>query len=80
VIREPIGERPGGVRSLNEVLISLRGRLDESWHRYLWNTLAEPLGLNLRNRLAHGLAPGDAISAALLLHVCCFLALLRAET
>jgi Domain of unknown function (DUF4209) len=79
VIREPIGERPGGVRSLNEVLSSLRGILDESWRRYLWNTLAEPLGLNLRNRLAHGLGQGDAVSAALLLHVCCFLVLLRAQ-
>lgn len=79
VIREPIGEKPGGVRSLGEVLLSLRGVIDESWRRYLWNTLAEPLGVNLRNRLAHGLASGDPLNAALLLHIASFLALLRPQ-
>jgi hypothetical protein len=78
VNREPHGERPGGVRSLGETLLALRGVFsDESWWRYLWNALAEPLGLNLRNRLAHGLAEGSHVTAAVLLHICCFLPLLR---
>lgn len=80
VIREPVGHRPGGVKSLGEVLLSLREALDESWWRYLWNTLAEPLGLNLRNRLAHGLTDGTPSSAALLLHICCFLPFLRSSS
>jgi hypothetical protein len=78
VIREPRGERSGGVRSLGETLLSLRPVFgDESWWRYLWNALAEPLGLNLRNRLAHGLAEGNQLTAAVLLHICCFLPLLK---
>jgi hypothetical protein len=78
VIREPRGERSGGVRSLGETLLSLRPVFgDESWWRYLWNALAEPLGLNLRNRLAHGLTEGNQLTAAVLLHICCFLPLLR---
>ena len=31
VIREPIGPRSGGVRSLGELLLDLKGNLDESW-------------------------------------------------
>jgi Domain of unknown function (DUF4209) len=78
VVREPYGERPGGVRSLGETLLALRGVLgDESWWRYLWNALAEPLGLNLRNRLAHGLTAGTQLTAAVLLHISSFVALLR---
>jgi hypothetical protein len=79
VIREPRGEKSGGVRSLGEVLRSLRPFLDESWWRYLWNTLADPLGLNLRNRLAHGLSGGGPTTSALLLHIACFLPLLRSQ-
>jgi hypothetical protein len=81
VIREPVGERPGGVRSLGELLRDLRGRLDEPWRRYLWITLAEPLGLNLRNLVSHGLIDeGTETSAALLIQIACFLALLKPTT
>jgi hypothetical protein len=40
--------------------------------------LCEPLAINLRNDIAHGLIPiVGGTSAALLLHAACFLALLR---
>jgi hypothetical protein len=77
VNREPVGTQAGGVRSLGAVLTSLRPYFaDESWWRYLWSALAEPRGLNLRNRLAHGLMEGTQVTAAVLLHVACFLAIL----
>jgi hypothetical protein len=77
VIKEPIGANAGGVRSLGVVLTSLQPFFpDASWWRYLWNSLAEPRGLNLRNGLAHGLTEGTQLTAAVLLHIACFLALL----
>lgn len=79
VIQEPIGAKPGGVRRLGEVLWLLSGSLDESWRRYLWNLLADPVGVNLRNRISHGLVERASDSeSALLLHVACFLRLLTA--
>jgi hypothetical protein len=50
---------------------------DDGWHDYLFNVLANPLGLNLRNTIARGLT--DAVQptdAALLLHAALFLRLL----
>lgn len=80
VMREPINDRPGGVRSLGDLLRDLEGRFDESWRRYLWTVLAEPLGLNARNLISHGLiAEVDAPLSALLLHVACFLRLLTEQ-
>lgn len=77
VNKEPDGVRPGGVRSLGVLLQGLEPRFaDHSWWRYLWNALTEPLGMNLRNRLAHGLMEGSQLTAAVLLHVACFLTVL----
>ena len=78
IIREPIGGKPGGVRSLGEVLHTLNGRLPTAgWHAYLTNLLSEPLGLNLRNVIAHGVRPELSVQdAALLLHAANFLRLL----
>lgn len=77
VIKEPVGANAGGVRSLGVVLTSLQPFFpDASWWRYLWNSLVEPRGLNLRNGLAHGLTEGTQLTAAVLLHIVCFLALL----
>jgi hypothetical protein len=46
--------------------------MDESWRRYLANALTDPLGVNLRNVIAHGLGtPGTADDAALLIHIAC---------
>lgn len=77
IIREPRGRQPGGVRLLGDLLFSLQGRLDESWRRYLVNLLVDPVGTNLRNRIAHALVPkATRQEAALLLHAACFLSLL----
>jgi hypothetical protein len=80
VSREPIGPEPGGVRSLGHLLAALEGILDESWRRYLVNSLTEPLGVNLRNRIAHGLiGEAQAHDAALLIHVAAFLRTLESK-
>lgn len=77
VIREPVAEKPGGVRSLGDLLFALEGRLPTAgWHAYLFNLLTDPLGLNLRNVIGHGMRSGiSAEDAALLLHAACFLRL-----
>src|SRR5205085_1265448 len=46
VIKNPQGERPGGVRQLGALLADLGGRVDEPWRRYLVNALNDSLGLN----------------------------------
>jgi Domain of unknown function (DUF4209) len=57
VVREPRPEREiGGVEMLGALLRDLEGAFaDKGWHAYLLNLLADPLGLNLRNSIAHGL-------------------------
>lgn len=82
IIREPVADAPGGTRSLGTLLLELRGALpDAAWHEYLFNLLADPMGLNLRNTVAHGLVDrvghGDA---ALLIHAACYLRLLGVAT
>lgn len=78
VAREPFGAEPGGVATLGALLYGLGGRFDESWLRYLQNTLVEPGGLNLRNRICHGLLDQcGPLEAGILIHVACFLATLR---
>jgi hypothetical protein len=68
IIREPVGAEPGGARSLGTLIIELRGAFpDGGWHDYLFNLLADPLGLNLRNTIAHGLSDQITADAAL----CC---------
>lgn len=77
---EPIGPEPGGVHPLDHLLAALEGILDESWRRYLVNSLTEPLGVNLRNRIAHGLiGEAQAYDAALLIHVAAFLRTLESK-
>lgn len=69
VIREPRGAVAGGVRSLGMIVADLEGVLPEEWRRYFDCLLTDPLGLNLRNRIAHGLV--DRVThedAALLVH------------
>jgi hypothetical protein len=56
-------------------LIEARSRRREAYAPYAPMTAS--LDVNLRNRLPHGLAGGDPLNAALLLHIACFLALLR---
>lgn len=45
----------GGYRPLGDILSDLRELIDESWRRYLRCVLVSEHGLNLRNRLCHGI-------------------------
>ena len=48
--------------------------------RYLTTALTEPAGLNLRNRIAHGLVQEVMREYALvILHIACFLSMLQPE-
>jgi hypothetical protein len=70
VIKNPQGERPGGVRQLGALLADLGGRVDESWRRYLVNALNDSLGLNLRDLVSHGLyGPASRAHVAIALHI-----------
>ena len=71
----------GGVEALGALLRDLGGIaacswfVDSGWHAYLVNLLTDPLGLNLRNRISHGLHGNvDSIDAALLVQASLFLA------
>ena len=53
---------------------------DKGWIRYLTTALTEPAGLNLRNRIAHGLVQEVTSEYALvILHIACFLSMLQPE-
>ena len=81
VVREPAGEKSGGVRPLGAILDDLREILSEDWRRYFANLLTDELGINLRNRIAHGLV--DEVQrqdAALLVHAVFCLSLFRLES
>lgn len=77
--KQPAPGRYGGVISLNAVLDKLVQLSDrEPWHCYLRDLLCEPLALNLRNEIAHGLhTKARPIDAALLVHAACFLLRLK---
>jgi hypothetical protein len=79
IITEPYGGKPGKVRPLGELLHQLRDRFgSEDWRTYLVHLLVDPLGLNLRNVIAHGVrARVERADAALLLHSAAFLRLVR---
>lgn len=68
----------GGSISLNTVMAKLRElNPDVPWLDYLEALLCDPLSINLRNLIAHGLVGGvGATGAGLLLHAACYLALL----
>lgn len=69
----------GGVISLNTVMAKLRMLdPDVEWLDYAEALLCDPLALNLRNDIAHGIvARIGGVHAGLLIHMACFLALLR---
>lgn len=79
IIREPIGDKPGGVRTLGRLLRELGSAMpDSSWHAYLVNLLTDERGINLRNSIAHGLREQITMGdAALLIHAACYMQLLR---
>lgn len=68
------GKRVGGVKDLAGVLAELKGRMPESVRRYLRTLLVESRGLNLRDRVAHGLIDNPTPQeAAILIHAACLL-------
>jgi hypothetical protein len=74
VIKTPRGGTPGGVRALGGILADFKGRLDESWRRYLANSLSDPLGINLRNQVSHGLhGPTTRGDVAIAIQIACHL-------
>jgi hypothetical protein len=82
-IVKPVSEGSyGGVISLNTVMSKLRAMdPDVEWLDCLEALLCDPLALNLRNLIAHGLVPAiGGGGAALLLHAACFLSHLRPGT
>ena len=74
------GKKVGGVKDLFGVLEELKDRMPEPSRRYWRTLLVDSLGLNLRNRIAHGLiddpTPQDA---AILIHAACHLLVLRSQ-
>ena len=64
--------RTGGEKPFGRLLKDFKGLVPETNRRYWRTLLAEPLGVNLRNRVAHGLidhpSPADA---AILIHTAC---------
>ena len=72
--RTPVGKHAG----LGELLSKMKGRLPEGQRRYLHRLLSDPLSLNTRNRLLHGLSiESNAQEAALVLQAVCVLATWR---
>ena len=70
----------GGVRSLGAVFADLKDCLDESWRRYLLNVLVAQFGLNLRNRLSHGITHDlSDVDVAVLILAALYLARVRLE-
>jgi hypothetical protein len=67
------------VRPLGDLLHQLRGRFpSEGWRIHLLHLLVDPLGLNLRNVIAHRVrARIERADATLLLHAIAFLRLLQ---
>jgi len=68
--------RFGGVVSLKVVMVKLRDLYaDTPWLDYLEALMCDPLAINLRNDIAHGLAGRvGGVNAALLIHAACYLA------
>ncbi len=81
IFDEPGKNGVGGVRSLGIVLSQLEGRLNEAWRRYLRCLLCDPIGINLRNRIAHGIIDeASPVESALLLHSACYLRRLEIDS
>ncbi len=72
----PQPKKPGHAQGLGAMLHELSGHIDEaSWH-YLWWTLSDPLGLNLRAKYFHALdtaAPAQSEDAAMVLQAVLYL-------
>lgn len=75
VYREPIGNEPGGVETLGTLLRTIGPAFaNAGLHAYFVVLLVDPLGLNFRNKIAHGLVGMvQKPATALLLQVACVL-------
>lgn len=75
VYREPIGNEPGGVETLGTLLRAISPAFTNAGlHAYFVVLLVDPLGLNFRNKIAHGLVGKvQKPATALLLQVACVL-------
>jgi hypothetical protein len=75
VYREPRGSEPGGVETLGTLLRAIGPAFaDAGLHAYLVVLLTDPLGLNFRNKIAHGLiGKVQKPATALLLQAACVL-------
>jgi hypothetical protein len=69
------GQELGGVVALGTLLRQMAPVFpDTGWHAYLLNLLADPLGLNLRNSISHGLhGRVGPLDASLLIQAALFL-------
>ena len=64
--------RTGGEKPLGRLLSDLKYLVPEANRRYWKTLLAEPLGVNLRNKVAHGLIDHPSTAdAAILIHAAC---------
>ena len=78
VYQEPIGPKPGQTIGLGKIFESLQGKMDEDWRRYFYNSLCNPISLNYRNRICHGLLFSPKKSDVIvLLHIACNLRLMK---
>ncbi len=70
------GQEVGGVVTLGTLLREIAPVFpDPGWHAYLLNLLADPLGLNLRNSISHGLhGRVGPVDSSLLVQAALFLA------
>jgi hypothetical protein len=77
IYADPQGDAPGGYKTLGSLLSSLQGRMPEHIRRYVQAAISDPMGLNLRNRICHGLlVQAGRSDAVLALHLATTLACL----
>jgi hypothetical protein len=78
IVRPAEEGRFTGVVSLNVLLAKLRELYEMPWFDYLEALLCDPLAINLRNDIAHGIRQRvGGVEAALLIQAACHLTLIR---
>ena len=81
VFRDSMGGRQtGGVKALGKVLSEIKNLIPEATRRYWITLLTNPLGLDLRNKVTHGLLDNPSPQeAAILIHAACHLQVLKRQ-
>ncbi|MFL6120239.1 hypothetical protein [Actinophytocola sp.] len=78
VYTDPSGETPGAYKSLGALLSQFDGFLPDDYRRYFLTTIGDPMAMNTRNLLCHGLMlTPTRHEAVLALHIATMLATLR---